>query len=342
MVADQIPTTAREVRLVRRPLGPLTTDHLGLVEVEVPELADGEVLVRNEWMLLASAYRDMMEVDCRLPIPGFAVGHPLYGRCVGTVVRSRSAGLREGDFVEHFFGWREYASGPVAAFSRRDPDELPAPEYFLCNGPTAWRGMVDIARVGEGDVVFVSGATSGVGSIAGQIAKCRGARLVIGSTGTKAKLPYLTDELGFDAAIDYHDGPVADQLRELAPDGITVFFDNIGGEQFEAAVEVAAPGARFALCGAMTEQGERGADRRPRTELMSIVAKQLEIRGFATFHTPQQVTQWNRQFSTWLREGRFVYPFTPLDGGLEAAPGALVALLERAYTGNVVLRLTHR
>lgn len=339
MTTDALPTTSREVRLASRPTGPIDEHTLAIAEVDLPALGDGDVLVRNEFTLLASVYRDLMDADAGLVIPSFEIDQPLYGRTVGTVLASNAPGLAVGDLVDHFSGFREFVAGPAQQFTRVDRDRLPSPDHFLANGPTAYQGMVDVANVGEGDVVFVSGATTGVGSIAGQIAKCRGAAKVIGSTGSKGKIDYLVDELGFDAAFDYHDGPVAEQLREHAPDGVSVFFDNVGGEQFEAAVQVAQPFARFALCGALSGQGGASAGGAPPLSLLTAIGKQLTIRGFACFHTPEQIETWNAHFAQWLDEGRFVYPRTIVPGGVPAAPAALAALFDRQYTGNVVLAL---
>ncbi|MFI6299429.1 zinc-binding dehydrogenase [Nonomuraea sp. NPDC050790] len=172
------------------------------------------------------------------------------------MLASRSARFRAGDLVQHVYGFRDHvlAAEGDASVTRLDPGLLPGPEYHLNQGATAWRGMVTLAGAGPGDTVFVSGATTGVGSVAGQIARCRGAARVIGSTGSKDKIGYLVGELGFDAAFDYHDGPVAARLAELAPDGVDVFFDNVAGEQFEAALALAAPEARFVLCGPVERQ----------------------------------------------------------------------------------------
>lgn len=258
MSSFELPAVSREVRLAAYPVDEVTLEHFEFGEQELSEPGEGQVVVRNDWMTLGSVARDQMNPDTKLPIPVFQPGVAMWGRTVGTVVRSNSDSLAVGDLVEHFSGWRDYAVGSAHEFYKRDRSLLPGPEYFLSQGPTAWHGMVGTADVREGDTVFVSGATNGVGALAGQIAKLRGAKRVIGSTGSKAKIDFLVDELGFDAAFDYHEGPVAEQLAELAPDGLDVVFDNVGGEQFEAAVQVAARGARFALCGALS--GQHGAN----------------------------------------------------------------------------------
>jgi NADPH-dependent curcumin reductase CurA len=340
MSAEAIPTTSRELRLVSRPADRLTQENFELVEVPTPVPGDGEVLVRNEWMFLGSVYRDLMNAETSLPIPNYEIGATPWGTTVGTVVVSNNESLPVGTFVLHYNGWREWAVvSPEFGVKKLDRSLLPGAEYFLANGPTAWRGIVEMADAGEGDVVFVSGATGAVGSLAGQIAKARGAKLVIGSTGSKEKVDFLVNEAGFDAAFDYHDGPVLDRLRELAPDGITVCFDNVGGDQFEAAVEHARPGARFALCGALSGQiGGTDGDH-PRLALMRAIAKQLTFRGFATFDTEEQLAAWNQTFAGWLNEGRISFAHTVVKGGVAAAADAFIALLDKKYAGTVVLQL---
>ncbi|MFF8828516.1 zinc-binding dehydrogenase [Streptomyces sp. NPDC015131] len=334
-----IPAKAREIRLARHLDGELTPDHFELVDVEVPEPGPGEVVVRMDHLGVAAAYQDLMRTDCQLPLPPYRVGGRIGGGETGTVVASNSPDLAVGDLVQSMTGWCEYAVGPAESFFRLTPGLFPSTSYFLCQGPTAYYGMADIARAGEGDVVFVSGAAGGVGSLAGQIAKCRGAARVIGSAGSKEKVAYLVDELGFDAAFDYHDGPVADRLAELAPDGIDVFFDNVGGEQFEAALQAARPHARFALCGALSVQNGAGRADFPRLDLMTAITRHLELRPFACYHTPKQIGAWIQHFAGWLGEGRFVFPQTVVEGGIEAAPGALISLLRGAYRGNVSVAL---
>jgi NADPH-dependent curcumin reductase CurA len=334
----QVPETGKEVRLASYPDGEVRADNFEVVEVPVPQPGEGQVVVRNAFMSLGTVYLDQMKPATEIPIPVFTIGGPLWGRTVGRVVRSNSPDLVEGDLVEHFNGWREYATGYAGGFFKRDPGLFPSPDYFLSNGPTAWRGMVDIAAVGEGDVVFVSGATSGVGCLAGQIAKALGAKTVIGSTGTASKVDFLVKEAGYDAAFDYHDGPVADQLRALAPDGISVYFDNVGGEQFEAAVQAAARGARFALCGSLPAQ--HGLDSRPRLDLQSLIPRELSFKGFATLHTPDQITGWNATFSDWLADGRVSFPRTIVEGGVPALPQAVVDHLAGRFSGTALVDLS--
>ncbi len=338
-MADQVPATSREVRLAAYPNGTVTLDCFDIAETALPALTDGQVLVRNEWMGLGTVYRDQMRPALDIPIPVFALGQPMWGRTIGTVVRSAAPELAEGDLVEHFSGWREYVVGHAGQFFKRDAALLPSGEFFLSNGPTAWRGMVDIANVGEGDVVFVTGATTGVGSLAGQIAKALGAKTVIGSTGSPDKIGFLLKEAGYDVAFDYHDGPVAARLREVVPEGISVCFDYVGGDQFEAAVAAAAPGARFALCGSLAGQhGESGG--RPRLDLQSLIPRELSFKGFATLHTPRQIEDWNAQFSGWLKEGKIAFPRTVVAGGVEALPQAMIDVLGRRLAGMALAKLT--
>ncbi|MDB1089563.1 NADP-dependent oxidoreductase [Streptomyces sp. ACA25] len=339
MTGQPVPHTAREIRLASHITGELTEKNFDLVEAEVAGPGPDEVVVRNEYLQVSAVMQDLMKPDPDLPMPPYTPGQRLWGSAVGTVVSSNSPDLSVGDTVAHADGWGEYSVAAASEFGKLPDGLFPDPKHFLTQGPTAYHGMVDIAEVTEGDVVYVSGAAGGVGSLAGQIAKCRGAKLVIGSAGSPAKVDYLVQELGYDAAFDYHDGPVLDQLRKLAPDGIDVFFDTVGGEQFEAAVQAAAQGARFALCGALAGQVGDGLGGHPRLDIMTAIVRQIVIRPFATYHTPEQIQAWTEHFCQWLGEGRFVFPHTVVEGGISEAPGALKSLLEGKYTGNVLVKL---
>ncbi|MFG1823221.1 zinc-binding dehydrogenase [Microbispora bryophytorum] len=330
----------REIRLAAPVTGEPGPGHFTVAETEVDGEVDGEVTVRTDYVGLAATYLELMRADCRIPVPAWQPGDRVGAAVVGTVVRSGSPDLAVGDLVQSMTGWSEYSAGPAAQYVKLDRGLFPDPSYHLGQGVTAYYGMADVAAVGEGDVVFVSGAAGGVGSLAGQIARCRGAARVIGSAGSPAKAAYLVDELGYDAAFDYHDGPVADRLRELAPEGITVFFDVVGGEQYDAAVRAARPGARFALCGSLSHQLGGDADRFPEPDRAAAGARGIELLPFSCHHTPEQVAAWREHFTRWLAEGRFVFPQTVVEGGIEQVPGAFLSLLKGSYRGNVAVRLT--
>ncbi|RZQ60096.1 MDR family NADP-dependent oxidoreductase [Amycolatopsis suaedae] len=332
-----VPARAREVRLVARPGDRLGLEHFTTAEVDVPEPDEGQFLVRNDWMVLSIVMRSLMDAEVHpdLPMSGYRLNEAPWAPAIGTVVRSRAREFAVGDVVSHTRGFREYVLGQAEdwEFSKLDTTRVPGPEYYLNQGVTAWRGMVTVADVGEGDTVFVSGATTAVGSLAGQIARCRGAKRVIGSTGDPAKIGYLVGELGFDAAFDYHDGPVLDRLIELAPDGLDVVFDNVAGEQFEAALQAAAPNARFALCGALS-------GRSPVLDLDPVVLKDLTIRGFTTPYEPADVAEWTEHYTRWLAEGRFVFPHTVVEGGAGAVPQAMLDVVAGRFRGTVLVRLS--
>lgn len=325
----------REIQLTAQIAGRPGPEHFAVVETETA----GEVLVRTDYLGLAATYLELMRPDCHLPMPAWQPGQRIGVTAIGTVVSSTSPQLTEGDLVQSMGGWSEYSAGPAASYTKLDRDDFPDPSFHLGQGPTAYYGMADVAKAGEGDVVFVSGAAGGVGSLAGQIARNLGAAKVIGSAGSPAKAAYLVDELGFDAAFDYHDDPLS-ALRRLAPEGITVFFDTVGGALCDAALQAAAPGARFALCGSLSTQLGDAPDRFPQPDRDAAAAVGVELLPFSCYHTPDQITAWQDSFRTWLEQGRFVYPQTVVDGGIEAVPGAFLSMLRGEYRGNVSVRLT--
>lgn len=324
----------REIRLTAQITGRPGPEHFAVVEAEI----DGEVLVRTDHLGLAATYLELMRPDCHLPLPAWQPGERIGVMAIGTVVSSTSPQLAEGDLVQSMGGWSEFSAGPAAAYSKLDRDVFPDPSYHLAQGPTAYHGMADVAKAGEGDVVFVSGAAGGVGSLAGQIARNLGAAKVIGSAGSAAKTAYLVEELGFDAAVDYHDD-VAAALREFAPEGITVYFDTVGGALYDAALQAAAPQARFALCGSLSSQLGDAPDRFPRPDPDTAAAKGVELLPFSCHHTPDQIAAWQGSFRTWLRQNRIVFPQTVVDGGIDTVPDAFLSMLRGAYRGNVSVRL---
>ncbi|MEU0932978.1 NADP-dependent oxidoreductase [Embleya sp. NPDC005971] len=325
----------REIRLTAQITGAPTLDHFTVAETEV----HGEVLVRTDRIGLAATYLELMRADCAIPVPAWQPGQRVGVTTIGTVVRSDDPDLEVGDLVRSTTGWSEYSAGPADSYLRLDRELFADPGYHLVQGPTAYHGMAEVANVGPGDVVFVSGAAGGVGSLAGQIAKCLGAARVIGSAGSPAKVDYLVNELGYDAAFDYHDGPTADRLAEFAPEGISVFFDVVGGEQYRGALRSARPGARFALCGSLADQLGDAAERFPQPDRAAAEARGVELLPFSCHHTPEQIAAWHGHFVTWLGEGRFVCPQTVVEGGIEDVPQAFLDLLRGSHRGNVSVRL---
>jgi NADPH-dependent curcumin reductase CurA len=325
-----------EVRLARRPVGFPALDDFELVRTEVPEPAPGEVLVRNRLISFDPGVRLWIQ-DFGLPAPQVPVGGVLPGEAIGEVVASESDDLAVGTLVRHQLSWREYAVAPASTFRVVDASLYPQLSMHLGFAMTAYVGLVDVAGMREGDTVFVSSAAGSVGGQAGQIARLKGAKRVIGSAGSPAKVAHVTGELGFDAAFDHHDGPPADRLRELAPDGIDVYFDNVGGEQLEAAIEVMRPGGRIVLCGAMARQGGDGAPTGVRNLLLAI-GKQLTIRGFTVSAYAHRFAENAAQLSAWARAGELRHAETEIHG-LDRAPAAFLGLLRGEHTGRVVVTL---
>jgi NADPH-dependent curcumin reductase CurA len=330
----------REIHLASRPDGEATADNFRLMHTDVRPPDEGEVLVRNTFLSVDPYMRGRMN-DVPSYVPPFAVGQVLDGGAIGEVVESRSPDLAAGDTVSHGLGWREYATAPAAQFRRVDTSSVPVTAYLSALsmiGLTAWVGLVDIAQMKEGDVVFVSGAAGAVGSMAGQIARLRGASRVIGSAGSEDKVAWLTGELGFDAAFNYKDGPVRKQLREAAPEGIDVYFDNVGGEHLEAAIGAARLHARVALCGMISQYDAAHPQPGPRN-LTMCVGKRITLRGFIIFDHQQRMRDFVAEVRTWIAEGKIRTRETIVDG-IENAPSAFLGLLRGDNTGKMLVRLT--
>jgi NADPH-dependent curcumin reductase CurA len=325
-----------EVHLARRPVGRPRIEDFSVAEVEIPEPGQGQVLVRNRFLQIDPGTR-LRTDDQGVGIPLFGLGEPLDGVAVGEVLESNSPELPAETIVRHRFGWREYVVADAGAFQVVDTTALPTLSANVNTGLTGYVGIVRIAETGPGDTVFVSSAAGAVGGIAGQVARLTGAARVVGSAGSPAKVAHVVDRLRFDAAFDYHDGPVVDRLRELAPNGIDVYFDNVGGEQLEAAIEVMNPRGRIVLCGAMTQQNGTERPSGPRN-LIQATAKGLTLRGFTVRQHLDLGPEFTAQFGRWLRAGEIHYEETVIEG-LEKAPEAFLGQLRGEYLGQLVLKV---
>ena len=331
-------TASREVHLAARPVGEPKRSDFDLVEVEVRDPGPGELLVRNQWMSVDPYMRGRMN-DVKSYVPPFQVGAPLDGGAVGEVVSSIDDRFQVGQKVMHMLGWREYALVPAEQARPIDTGVAPSPAYLGVlgvTGFTAYVGLFEIAGLREGDVVFVSAAAGAVGSVAGQLAKIKGCR-VIGSAGSAEKVTYLKDVLGFDAAFNYRDGPVRDLLRAAAPDGIDVYFDNVGGEHLEAALESLRDFGRAAMCGAISLYNATELPPGPRS-IPQVVRKRLTLRGFIISDHMQQMGDFVRDVGGWLREGKIDYRETVVEG-IERAPEAFIGLLRGENLGKMLVHI---
>ncbi|HEY3607772.1 MAG TPA: NADP-dependent oxidoreductase [Pseudonocardiaceae bacterium] len=333
------PTTGMEIRLAKRPTGWPTPEDFETVEAEVSRPGDGQILVRNLLMSVDPYMRGRMD-DVKSYAPPFQVGEPLDGGAVGEVVESMVDGFKPGDAVLHGLGWREYGLLDARHAVKVDPSAAPLGAYLGVlgmTGLTAYAGLLEVAEFKAGDTVFVSAAAGAVGSVVGQIARLKGARRVIGSAGSAAKVEYLVDELGFDAAFNYKDGPVRQQLADLAPDGIEVYFDNVGGDHLEAAIAVANVHARMTICGMISVYNNTEPSPAPRN-LAQVVKKRLTLRGMLVrdhFHLQERFVA---EVGGWLRDGELRYQETVVDG-LANAPAAFLGMLRGENTGKMLVRI---
>jgi hypothetical protein len=332
--------TGHEFHLASRPVGWPTADNFAFVEVEVPDPGPDQVLVRNTYMSVDPYMRGRMN-DVPSYVPPFQVGKALDGGAIGEVIASGTDAVPVGATVVHQLGWRDLALVPARYARVVDAAAAPTPATYLGalggTGLTAYVGLLDIAGMREGDVVFVSGAAGAVGSLAGQIAKLRGASRVIGSAGSAAKVSHLVDKLGFDAAFNYKDGAVRRQLAGVAPDGIDVYFDNVGGDHLTAALFALRTHGRVALCGAIDAYNATEARPGP-PNLGLAITKRLSLRGYLIIDHYDRMPAFLDEVGPWIRDGRIVSDETVVHG-LENAPDAFLGLLRGDNIGKMVVAL---
>lgn len=330
--------SSKAVHLVARPVGEPTQADFAVVEELVADPGPGQVLVRNDWISVDPYMRGRMD-DAESYAPPFELGRPMDGGAVGTVVAS-GCDIPVGTVVLHRRGWREYATLDVAEVQPVDTTRAAAREYLGVlgmTGLTAYAGLKVIAPVTAGDVVFISGAAGAVGLVAGVVAKKLGASTVIGSAGGPEKAERLVTQFGYDAAIDHRVGRLREQLAAAAPDGIDVYFDNVGGEHLTAAIEALRTHGRVALCGAISQYNATGPSTGP-DNLVKAIGKRLTLRGFLALDHADLAAEYVEQASSWLRDGSLRSQQTVVEG-IDNAPRAFLDMLRGANTGKMLVQL---
>ncbi|WP_093801587.1 NADP-dependent oxidoreductase [Streptomyces sp. Wb2n-11] len=337
-MSDTAPVS-REIRLVSRPAGAPLPEDFALVTTPVPEPAEGQVLVRNTWMSVDPYMRGRMD-DVPSYIPPFALDTAMDGSAIGEVTASHDASVPVGATVSHFLGWREHAVLDAAAATVVDLS-LARPQDYLgalgTTGLTAYAALTRTAPVREGDVVFVSAAAGAVGSVAGQLARKLGASRVIGSAGGPAKTKKLLDGFGYDAAVDYRQGAVAEQLAQAAPEGIDVYLDSVGGDHLQAAIGAMRTGGRIALVGAISGYDATGPVPGP-DNLFRAAAREVTLRGMLVSSHFPLFPEWTAEAAGWLADGSLHTEETVADG-IEQAPAAFLGMMRGVNTGKMLVRL---
>jgi NADPH-dependent curcumin reductase CurA len=328
-----------QVRLAARPSGlPQATDW-DMTEEPLPTPGAGELLVEISHISLDPAMRGWMNAGASYIDP-VEVGDVMRAGAVGRVLASEHSGFAVGEHVYSAFGVQEYALSDGLGVVKVDPALAPLPCYLGTlgmTGMTAYFGLFDVAKMQEGDTVVVSGAAGAVGSVVGQMAKIKGAARVVGIAGGEEKCRWLVEELGFDAAIDYKTEDVRRALREAAPDGVDVYFDNVGGEILDAVLTRLARGARIVICGAVS-QYNAGEVRGPANYLSLLVARASMI-GMVVFDYAPRFGEAAAEIAGWMQEGRLISREDVVDGGVAAFPETLLKLFNGENVGKLVLRV---
>ena len=327
---------AQAWHLKSRPPGLPTANNFELKEVDLPPVADGRIRVRNLWLSVDPYMRGRMN-DVKSYVPPFELGQPMEGGAIGEVTESNAEGFAPGDLVQHMAGWRDEAV--VAARTANKLPELGVPpELFLgilgVTGMTAYFGLLDAAGARQGDRVFVSAAAGAVGSAVVQIAKAKG-MTVIGSSGGPEKCDFVRS-LGADEVIDYRAGPILKSLSAAAPEGIDVYFDNVGGDHLDAALALARNNARFAICGMIGSYNK--TEPTALRFIMRIIAARISLKGFIVFDYFPRMGEFYAEMGPWVAAGTVKSRETVVEG-LEKAPDAFLGLFEGANTGKMLVRL---
>ncbi len=327
-----------QVLLASRPQGWVKESDFRIVEAAIPSPGEGQVLIRNLYLSLDPYMRGRMN-DTRSYAAKVELGEVMTGEAVGEVVDSKNAKFAKGDTVAARTGWQQYALSDGRDLRKVDPNLVPVSTYLGVvgmPGVTAWVGLLDIGKPKPGETVVVSAASGAVGSVVGQLAKIKGAR-VVGVAGGREKCDFAVRELGFDACID-HRGDLAKALAEATPKGIDVYFENVGGTLLDLVLLRCNPFARIPLCG-MVSQYNATDDRYGVKNLMMAVGMRIRLQGFIVSDHMERWPEALRQLAQWVREGKLKYRET-VTQGLENAPRAFIGLLKGENFGKQLVKLT--
>jgi NADPH-dependent curcumin reductase CurA len=331
------PIISHEIRLASRPSGRPAAENFSLAQAPAGSPGEGEVLVRNLFMSVDPYMRGRMNDRASYVAP-FELDRPLSGGAVGEVIESRAAALRPGDAVLSNYGWREYFVAPasdVRPVSREfEPLSLHLGALGM-PGMTAWAGW-QLVGVKPGETVFVSGAAGAVGHVAGQLARIYGCR-VVGSAGSAAKVRFLLEECAFDSAFNYKDGPVGDQLKSAAPDGIDVYFDNVAGEALEAALSALRLHGRIVACGGISMYNDQKPRRGP-SNLFNMTTKRLTMKGLIVSDWLDRQAEFQHEVGGYLRAGTLKSKET-LVSGIDQAVAAFIGLFDGTNVGKMIVKL---
>jgi len=328
----------RQILLKSRPPGEPTADNFELVETELPSPADGEVLVRGIYLSLDPYMRGRMR-EGKSYVPPTELGAVMPGAVLGEVTESRDDGFRPGDIVEVYQGWQEYAASPAAQLRRVDTTAAPLPAALGVLGMpgfTAYFGLLEVGACKEGDTVLVSAASGAVGSAVGQIARIKGGRAV-GIAGGAEKCAYVRDALGFDACIDYKSDDLDEAIARDCPDGVDVYFDNVGGKTLDAALRHINDKARIVICGMISEYNLEAPELAPRPTRALLVHK-ARMEGFIIFEYADRIPEALAALTGWVQSGDLKSRESIADG-IENAPAAFIGLLKGQNFGKQLVRL---
>ena len=327
---------ARAWHLMSRPQGLPTDENFALKDIDLPPLSEGQVRVRNQWLSVDPYMRGRMN-DVKSYVPPFQIDQPMEGGAIGEVVESKAEGFAPGDRVLHMGGWRDEAVLDARTVNKL-PDLDAEPQAFLGNlgvtGATAYFGLLDVASAKPGDVVFVSAAAGAVGSAVVQIAKAKG-MTVIGSAGGAEKCDFV-HSLGADQVVDYKAQPILKGLAAAAPDGIDVYFDNVGGDHLDAAFALARMRARFAICGMI--EGYNKAEAASFRFIMRVIAMRIRMQGFIVFDFQSRMGEFYREMGELMASGQLKSQETIVNG-LENMPQAFRGLFSGENVGKMLVRL---